>query len=53
MHWNLCRIPLYPFYLGVGGWTRKSKTSTRYLNSNVQSDPDDLVVNWEQSMKLC
>ena len=32
--------------------TRKSKTSKRCLNSSVQSDPHDLVVHWEQSMKL-
>jgi len=33
--------------------TRKSKTcSKRCLNSSVQSDPDDLVVHREQSMKL-
>jgi len=52
MHWKLCRIPLYPFYLGVDGWTRKSKTSKRCLNSSILSDPDDLAVHWEQSMKL-
>jgi len=32
--------------------TRKSNTSKRCLNSSVQSDPDDLVVHREQSMKL-